>query len=62
MVEGFEITEEPKALTMPGQQSVGFEDEKEVVPVVDATGEEDQPEAIRLSEMGILNLAVEEDG
>jgi len=46
---------------MPAQERVGFEDEERLFPVVDATGEEDEPETISLRKGRLLGLAVEED-
>ncbi len=46
---------------MPSQQGGGFENQQDVLPVVNAAGEKNQPEVIRLSELRLLNLAVEDD-
>jgi hypothetical protein len=40
---------------------VGFEDEKGCLPILDATGKKNEPEAIRLSKGRLVDLAVEDD-
>jgi len=56
-----ELPEEPKALAMLAQEGVGLEDQKAFFPIVDATGEEDEPEAIGLRKGRFVDLAVEDD-
>jgi hypothetical protein len=60
-VTGFEFPEEPKALPMPAQQRFGFWDQESFFPVLDATGQENEPTAIRLCEMWRFDLALEDD-
>lgn len=57
----FEFPEKPKALPMPAQQCIGCEGEKDVLPVVDAAGEKDQPEAMRLGQGGFFCLSGEDN-
>ena len=57
----FELPEEAESLTMPAEESVGFEDEQGILPVLDATREEDEPEAIGLRKGRLFYLAVQDD-
>ena len=43
------------------RSAVGLENEKEFLPIFDATGEEDEPETIRLRKGRLVDLAVEDD-
>jgi hypothetical protein len=47
VVKRFEFPEQSETLAMPTEESIGFEDEQGILPILDATGEEDKPEAIR---------------
>ena len=46
---------------MPAQKSSGFEDQERVFPMLNATSEKDEPEAIGLREARLFNLAVQDD-
>ena len=46
---------------MPAQKSIGFEDQERVFPMLNATSEKDEPEAIGLCEARLFNLAVQDD-
>jgi len=46
---------------MPTEERVGLEDEEFLFPVLDATGQEDEPEPIRLGEDRLFDLAVKND-
>ncbi len=48
-------------VSVPTEQGVGFEDERGFLPVFDAAGEEDKPEAIGLRKGGFFDLAVKDD-
>ncbi len=60
-VARFELPEETESLTMPAQEGVRFDDEERILPVFDATGEEDEPEPIGWREDGLFNLTVKDD-
>ncbi len=47
----FEFPEAAESLAMPAAEGVRFESEPGFLPVFDATGEKDEPEAIRLREI-----------
>lgn len=49
-VTGFEFPEEAKALPVPPEQGIGFNDQESRFPVLDAAGDKDKPEAIGRSE------------
>ena len=46
---------------MPTEKGGGLEDKQGFLPVFDATGEEDKPEAIRLLKGGLFDLAVKDN-
>jgi hypothetical protein len=46
---------------MPAEERVGFEDEEGFPPVLNATGEQDKPEAIGLRKGRFFDLAVKDD-
>lgn len=46
---------------MPAEECVGLEDEERLFPVLDAAGEEDEPETIGLRKRGFFDLAVQDD-
>ncbi len=46
---------------MPAEQGIGFEDEERVLPMLDATGEEDAPEAIGWRQARFPSSAVQDD-
>ncbi len=48
-------------MVMPTEERVGLEDEQRLFPVLDATGEEDEPETIGLRKCRPFDLAVEDD-
>ena len=54
---GIELPEEAKTLTMPVQQCFGVEDLECVFPMLNATGEKDEPEAIGSRETRFIDLA-----
>jgi hypothetical protein len=43
---------------MPAKKGGGFENEQGFLPVLDATGEEDEPETIGLRKGGLFDSAV----
>jgi hypothetical protein len=43
---------------MPTEKGIRFEYEQGILPILDATGEEDEPEAIRLRTGGLFDLAI----
>jgi hypothetical protein len=57
----FEFPKQPKALGMPAQKGVRFEDEESLSPILEPAGEKNEPEAIRLSKGWLFDLAVEDD-
>lgn len=57
----FEFPEEAKSLTMPTEEGVGLEDEGRLFSVLDAAGEEDEPEAVGWRNGGLSDLAVQDD-
>ena len=46
---------------MPAPESVGFEDEERLFPVLHATGKEDEPEALGLHDAWLVDLAAQDD-
>jgi hypothetical protein len=60
-VSGFEFPKEPKALTMPVQQGIGFKDQEGFLPILNAASEKDEPEAAGLSEAWLFDFAVEDN-
>jgi hypothetical protein len=46
---------------MPTEEGVGFEDKQGFLPVLDATREEDEPEAVGLRKGRLLDLTVRDD-
>jgi hypothetical protein len=56
---GFEFPEQAESLAMPAQESLGLKDQEGILPVLEAAGEEDQPQAIALDKGGLLDLALE---
>ncbi len=48
-------------MTMPAEKGVGFEDEQRLFPVLDATGEEDEPKAIGLRKSRFFDLAEDDE-
>ncbi len=46
---------------MPAEEGVGFEDQQASFPVLDATGEAGEPEAIGLRKGELVDLTVEDD-
>jgi len=61
MVAGFEFPKQAKAQWVPAEQSIGIDDQEGIHPILDAPGDEDEPEAIGLSEAGFLNLVAKND-
>ena len=61
MVTRFEFPEQSETLAMPTEEGVGFEDEQGFLPILDATGEEDEPEAIRLRKGRLFDLAIKDN-
>jgi hypothetical protein len=57
----FEFPEQSKTLAMPAQERVGFEDEEHISPILHATGEKDEPEAIGLRQRGLLDFTAKDD-
>jgi hypothetical protein len=55
----FELPEEMEALAMPAEERAGLDNEERILPVFDATSEQNKPEAIRWSETRPSDLAVE---
>lgn len=60
-IAGFELPEQPKALAMPTEERVGFEDEEGILPVLHVTGQEDKPEVVGLSKGWLFDLAMQDD-
>jgi hypothetical protein len=58
MVTRFEFPEPSETLTMATEKGIGFENEQGFLPILDATGEEDEPEAIRLRTGRLFDLAI----
>ncbi len=56
-----ESPEETETLAMPAQQSVRFEEEERIFPVLDATNQEDEPKAIRLRKGWLVDSALQDD-
>lgn len=46
---------------MPTQQGVGFEDERSFLPVLQAACQEDEPKAIRLRKVWLLDPTVQDN-
>lgn len=46
---------------MPAEELVGFQDKQRTFPVLDATGKEDEPEAVGLPKGRSLDLPLEDD-
>jgi hypothetical protein len=46
---------------MPAKERVGFEDEQSILPVLDETGEKDEPESIGWRKGGLADLTVKDD-
>jgi hypothetical protein len=61
MITRFEFPEQAATLTMPTEKGIGFEDEQGGLPILDATGEKDEPEAIRLRTGGLFDLAIKDN-
>jgi hypothetical protein len=61
VITRFEFPEHPKTLPMPTKEGVGFENEQRISPVLHATGEEDEPKAIRSRKGRLFNLAVQDN-
>jgi hypothetical protein len=60
-VAGFEFPEKAKTLAMPAEERLRFDDEQSILPVLDATGEEDEPEAVGLRNGRLIDLAVKDN-
>ena len=60
-VTRFELPEEAESLARLAEEGVGLKDERRLLPVLDATGEEDKPEAIGLRKGGLFDLTVKND-
>ncbi len=56
MVTGFEFPQQPKTLAMPAEERLRFDEEQSILPVPDATGEEDEPEAAGLRNGRLFDL------
>lgn len=56
-----ELPEEAKSLAMPAQERVRLEDEGGVFPMLDAAGQQDQPQTIRSGKGWLLDLSMEDE-
>jgi len=50
VVSSYEFSKETKTFAMPPEWGTGFEDQKCVFPVLNVTGDQDEPEALGASE------------
>lgn len=48
-------------MTLPAEEGVGFERQQGILPVFDATREEDEPQAIDLRKGRLFDLTVQDD-